>query len=307
MIKEVNITNYLGDSVTYKIDGVNVENNNGLIITDIEGLGPAKANLNFTKLATYDGQIYNSAILDGRNIIIHAKFTWARTIEEARLATYKFFPIKKQVQFVITTDKRVATTWGYVESNAPEIFSDTDEVPGMTISIMCESSTFLDARGENLQMFSDVEPMFEFVYQNLSMSPVTEMSTFESRKICHINYEGDSESGFKMIIHAIGTVRNLTIFNVRTGEHINIDTNKLSAKTGSGLIEGDDIIIVSKPGEKSAKLLRNGDYTNILNVLGKDPVWFSLAQGDNRFAYMADYGEENVRISIEVQPLYDGV
>lgn len=307
MIKEVNITNYLGDSVTYKVGGVNVENNNGLIITDIEGLGPAKANLNFTSLATYDGKIYNSAILDGRNIVIHAKYTWAKTIEEARLATYKFFPIKKQVRFIIRTEKRTAMTYGYVESNEPEIFSESDEIPGMEISIMCESSTFVDANGINRQIISNVLPLFEFVYQNDSLNPVTEMSSFEPKRMCHVNYDGDSEAGFKMTVHAIGRVSKPTIYNMRTGEYVSIDTDKLANKTGSELIYGDDIIIVSKPGEKSAKLLRNGEYTNVLNILGKDPKWFSLAHGDNIFAYVAEYGEENIRIYIDVQPLYDGV
>ena len=139
MFKKVTITNYRGESVEYLIEGVNVADNNGLLITDIDGLGPVKANINMTKLATADGGIYNSARLGNRNIVIKAKFTNATSIEEARLSSYQFFPIKKKVTFKIETDNRVAITEGYVESNTPNPFSEESDVQ---ISILCESAFF---------------------------------------------------------------------------------------------------------------------------------------------------------------------
>lgn len=305
MIKQVTITNYLGDSVTYKIEGVDIENNNGLLITEIEGLGPPKAKLNFTELATYDGSMFNSGQLDSRNITIKAIFLEAKTIEEARIMSYNFFPIKRMVTFFIETDNRVAYTTGYVESNEPDIFSDQCEI---NISIECESSFFYDARGVNEQMFSNVEPLFEFVYENNHPTQkLTEISRFVKRRECIINYDGDSEAGFDMVFHAIGEVRNVTMYNPRTGDSFRLDTDKLTAKTGRGFNDGDDIIIKSIQGNKSAVLLRDGEYTSVLNILGKDPKWFRLAHGRNTFIYTADYGEENLRIYVRIQPIYDGV
>ena len=107
-IKKVTITNYLGESVEYKIEGVDVTKNNGLLITEIEGLGPVKADLKFTELSTANGRIANSKTLEGRDITIHALFTWCNTIEEARLSSYKFFPIGTPVTFQIETDNRLA-------------------------------------------------------------------------------------------------------------------------------------------------------------------------------------------------------
>ena len=101
MFKKVTITNYRGESVEYLIEGVNVADNNGLLITDIDGLGPVKANINMTKLATADGGIYNSARLGTRNIVIKARFTNATSIEDARLSSYQFFPIKKKVASIL--------------------------------------------------------------------------------------------------------------------------------------------------------------------------------------------------------------
>lgn len=162
MFKKVTITNYRGESVEYLIEGVNVADNNGLLITDIDGLGPVKANINMTKLATADGGIYNSARLGTRNIVIKAKFTNATSIEDARLSSYKFFPIKKKVTFKIETDNRTAITEGYVESNTPNPFSEESDVQ---ISIVCESAFFYGP-SEDVTTFAGVDPLFEFPFEN---------------------------------------------------------------------------------------------------------------------------------------------
>lgn len=162
MFKKVTITNYRGESVEYLIEGVNVADNNGLLITDIDGLGPVKANINMTKLATADGGIYNSARLGTRNIVIKAKFTNATSIEDARLSSYKFFPIKKKVTFKIETDNRTAITEGYVESNTPNPFSEESDVQ---ISIICESAFFYGPT-EDVTTFAGVDPLFEFQFEN---------------------------------------------------------------------------------------------------------------------------------------------
>lgn len=162
MLKKVTITNYRGESVEYLIEGVNVADNNGLLITDIDGLGPVKANINMTKLATADGGIYNSARLGNRNIVIKARFTNATSIEDARLSSYQFFPIKKKVTFKIETDHRTAFTEGYVESNTPNPFSEKSDVQ---ISILCESAFFY-APSEDVTTFAGVDSLFEFPFEN---------------------------------------------------------------------------------------------------------------------------------------------
>ena len=58
MLKDVTITNYLGKSVTYSFEGPTLEDQSGLLITEIEGLGPVKATVNMTQLATADGDIF---------------------------------------------------------------------------------------------------------------------------------------------------------------------------------------------------------------------------------------------------------
>lgn len=306
MLKNVTITNYLGLSVTYTFEGPTLEDSSGLLITEIEGLGPVKASINMTQLATANGDIYNSSRLAGRNIVIKARFTYAKTIEEARLLSYKYFPIGHKVTFRIETDNRIAETTGYVESNEPEIFSDESD---MQISILCESPWFesVDEDGKRQTNFSNVVAMFEFPYENAGHQPVTEFGRIINKKESTVYYDGDAETGCKIEIHAIGNVEMVTIYNVKTGDKMILDTDKLETLTGHKIISGDTIIINTVKGNKYINLIREGVTTNILNVLGKDAEWFQLVKGDNLFAYTAEYGEANIQFMVETQILFEGV
>jgi len=124
----------------YTIEGVQVdENPSGLLITSIDGLGPGKATVNSTEIPTSDGDVVNSVRLSGKNIVINGKFLGAPAIEDARLLSYKYFPIKQKINFYIETDNRTASIDGYVESNEPVVFEDGC---GCQISIKCEKAYF---------------------------------------------------------------------------------------------------------------------------------------------------------------------
>lgn len=307
MLKDVTITNYLGKSVTYSFDNPTIDDASGLFITEIEGLGPVKADINMTSLATADGDIFNSKRLQGRNIVIKARFTYANTIEEARLMSYNFFPIGHPITFQIRTDNRLAETVGYVESNEPEIFSKESD---MQVSVLCESPFFLSVSddGKKQTNFSAVESMFEFPFSNESTEEkLIIFGKITNKKENTVYYEGDAETGCTIYLHAIGEVRMIDIYNIKTAEHMGIDTNKVSTLTGSGIVYGDDITISTIKGRKSITLLRNGVTYNILNALAKNVDWFQLARGDNLFAFTCEYGEENLQFMIESQIVYEGV
>ena len=307
MLKSVTITNYLGNSVTYKIEGADPEDGSGLLITEIEGLGPTKADINMTQLATADGGIFNSARVNSRNIVIKARFTYANTIEEARLASYKFFPIKQPVTFHIETDNRIAETTGYVESNEPVIFSDECD---MQVSILCESPYFLSVSedGKKETTFAGIDFLFEYPFENEDLhEPTLEFGNIVNKKENTVYYDGDAETGCIIQIHAVGEATNVTIYNIKTREIMALDSDKLVQLTGAGISYGDTITINTIKGQKSITLLRNGITYNILNILGKDADWFQLAKGDNLFTFTADYGESNLQFKIFSQIVYEGV
>lgn len=307
MIYSLAVTNFLGDRIRLELGK---PENTGFLIKSITGLGPVKANVNTTEVATNDGSMFNSARLSQRNIVIQMVFInsiYGEDIEEIRQKSYKYFPIKKNVELVIETDNRYVRTTGYIESNEPDIFSKQE---GTQISIICPDPYFYSASedGNNVTDFYSIDPMFEFPFSNESLSePLLVFGEIQIKTEGVITYSGDSEIGVMIYIHAIGPAEHINIYNTETREVMTIDTVKLEKLTGRGLIAGDDIIINTLKGEKSITLIRSGVSYNILNCLDKNTDWFTLVKGDNIFAFTADSGVTNLQFRIENKVIYEGV
>ena len=304
MIKSVTITNHLDESI--KLDLFNPEES-GFIIKSIEGLGPVKANINFKELATNDGAIDNSARLSSRNIVMSLQFMESPTIEETRLKSYKYFPIKRNIKFLIETDSRICETIGRVETNVPTIFSNAE---GCQISILCSNPYFYSAgeNGTNQTIFYGTEPLFEFPFSNESLTEdLIEFGSIENRTEGTVYYDGDAEIGITIQIHAVGEAEGLVIYNTKTREIMRINDDKLKSLMGSGIQAGDEITITTSRGEKGIYMLRSGVTTNILNSLEKPIKWFQLSKGDNTFAYTASAGLTNLQFRIENKVIYEGV
>lgn len=307
MIKSFTVTNFKGDSIKMELGK---PEKSGFLIKSVSGLGPGKANINTTEVSTSDGSLFNSARLNQRNIVfefIFVELVNRETIEYVRQKSYKYFPLKKNLDLLIETDNRIVKTTGYVESNEPNIFSSQE---GSQISIICPDPHFYSAGpdGNNTTVFSGIESVFEFPFSNESLTdPLIIFGNIQNKTENVITYRGDSEIGITIQIHAIGEAGSITIYNTGTRESMRIDTIKLEALTGSGIVAGDDIIIKTQKGDKSITLIRGGKTTNILNCLDKRTDWFSLTKGDNIFAFAAESGTTNLQFWIENKIIYEGV
>ena len=309
MIKSITVKNYLNKEITLELTRPELS---GLIVTSVEGLGPAKANINVTDISTSDGGIFNSSRLNKRNIIMNLVFLQSPTesIEDIRQKTYAYFPIKKKVHLTIVTDNHTSETDGYVESNEPDIFSQNE---GCSISIICPDP-FLYSQNDTATSFSGIESSFSFPFANdskdeLVSEPVLEMGVLQNRTEQLIVYDGNSEIGMSIHIHALGEATNITILNVLTGDKMILNTDRLKAilKTETAIIAGDTIIINTVRSDKSITLLRDGITTNILNCLDRGSKWFTLTKGDNIFSYDAETGATNLQFYIMNKVAYDGV
>lgn len=307
MIYSIVVTNYLGDRIKLELGKPDVS---GFLIKSITGLGPAKANVNTTEVSTNDGSLFNSARLSQRNIVLDMVFintVYGESIEDLRQKSYKYFPLKKSVELTIETDNRYMKTTGYVESNEPNIFSSQE---GTQISIICPDPYFYSAGedGNNVTNFYSIDPMFEFPFSNESLDePLLVFGEIQIKTEGVITYHGDSEIGVMIYIHAIGPATNINIYNTETREVMRINTEKISLLTGKGIVASDDIVINTAKGEKSITLIREGVSYNILNCLDKNTDWFTLAKGDNIFAFTADSGVTNLQFRVENKVIYEGV
>lgn len=332
MILSLTVTNYLGESLTIPMKN---SESTGFILHDMTGLGPPTASVNTSKVATKDGSKYNSARAEERNIVLPMYFTPIPTIEDARHRSYKYFPLKKPVILAFKTDNRECQIVGYVETNEPDICSDRE---GCQVSIICPNPYFSSIY-DTVTSFSGVEAAFEFPFSNedtldtanllidsdgnLILDSYDRMIAFgvlaagnphiEFGKIVVkaeniVRYGGDAESGVQIRIAASATVKNITIYNVDTRGTMHIYHDKLVALTGSGIVKGDEIIIITDKGSRSVTLLRNGKSTNILNAIDpRNDEWFSLTKGDNIFAYTADEGSDYLMFVVDHTTLYEGI
>lgn len=304
MINSVTVTNDRGESIKLEL---RFPEKSGFLVKDIRGLGPTKADINSTDLSTMDGSIYNSARLNSRNITITLKLMDNPTVETMRQLSYKYFPIKKRIKLLIETDNRTCETYGYVEANEPVIFSDQQTTQ---ISIICPDPYLYSTGNQGtITAFSGIVSMFQFPFSNESTTEnlivVGSMTTDQDLKT--IVYEGDSEIGINIFIHATSTATDLTIYNPKTMEIMKIDNARLIALTGYGIKTGDDIVISTIKGQKSITLTRDGNNINILNCLDRDVDWFQLSRGDNPFTFYTLEGANNLQFRIENQTVYEGV
>lgn len=191
MIRGIKIVNHSGEELC--IDMARPEES-GFVIESIDGLGPVKANVNVTEMATNDGGKINSSRLPVRNINFHFIFyelfnapmvtiynistnalndilnngeviqSDLRTrinlsVEDLRHISYRFFQVKKEIKIYIYTDKRSFYTSGTVESNDPDIFSSES---GCSVSVICPYPYFISIEDEVETSFGSVIPEIWF-------------------------------------------------------------------------------------------------------------------------------------------------
>ena len=302
MIKSIIVTNPKGESL--ELDLFHPEKS-GLIVKSISGLGPPKATINSTDLATADGALYSSARASTRNIVFNLQLMFAPTIEDVRQKTYKYFPLKKEVTVRVKTDNRTLETKGYVESNSPDIFSKEESAQ---ISIVCLDPFFYDP-SFTITQFATVTPNFEFPFSNESLTEnLIEFGLVNLDTRSVLDYSGDVDTGVLITVHCLGNVTGpVTIYNVETHESIKIDLTRIKTLIGRDFANGDDIIISTVSGNKYVQILHNGKYTNGISAIDKAADWFQISVGKNIFNFTAKSGADNLSMSFSYKNAYGGI
>lgn len=302
MIKSITVINPKGESL--ELDLFHPERS-GLIVKSITGLGPPKANINSTDLATADGALYSSARASTRNIVFNLQFMFAPTIEDVRQKTYKYFPLKKEVTIRVETDNRSLETSGYVESNTPDIFSKEE---GAQISILCLDPFFYDPI-PSVTQFATVTPVFEFPWSNESLtSNLIEFGQMNLDTRSILEYRGDVDTGVVITIHSLGKVTGpISIYNVETHESIVIDLDRIKTLIGREYANGDDIIISTVSGNKYVQVLHDGVYTNAIAAIERHSDWFQISVGNNIFNFTVRDGISNIAMSFSYRNAYGGI
>ena len=271
-------------------DILNLNDNPEYNVISVEGLTPPNATINTSTLGQLDGETFNSARLNKRNIVI--KVAPKRYIETNRIDLYKWFSPKQPVRIYYENGTRNVYVDGYTESFEGSLFNNPQT---FTISIICPSA-YLFASQQTVQSGSYTESLFEFPF-SIEESGI-EISRYDRVSSIIIRNESDIATGMTIELSASSEVVNPKIYRRDTLESFGLNYT---------MQEGDVIRIATKKGGKSVILARDGDESNIINAIDKNITWFQLEPGDNLFTYEATSGLEDLDITFVYDRVYAGV
>lgn len=259
-------------------------------ISEIDGLYPPEAVINTTKTANVDGSVFNSSYVNDRVITITLAIN--SPAEENRLNLFKYFKTKYPVRLYFKNEARDVYIDGYVQKMPIEYFEKKQVAQ---IVIDCPMALF-NGREESAQIMSNNESLFTFPFY--ITNTLVALSSVEPGGDQVIVNSGDVETGVVITIIANSTVLNPKIINMETLEFMALDTE---------LQAGDEVTINTRIKEKSIKLLRDGEISNIIGTLQAGSTWFKLVPGNNVFTYAADEFPEQMQCAFTINSQYEGV
>lgn len=234
----------------------------GYIISDIEGLDPVKAVLTSSGFAKLDGEQFQSARREKRNIILTLDLEpdySISSVQSLRSQLYQFFMPKSKVLLrFFTTGSPTVDILGYNETFDSPKFTPA---PNATIGILCFDPDFYVA--------TPVE--------------ITGNTTASTSEITH-NYQGTVETG---VLFELAVDRPLTAFTIYHRPSDN-SLRSLEFSLASSLIEGDVVRISTVSGNKYATLIRSGVASSVLFGVSPQSNWINLFPGLNKLRVYAE-------------------
>lgn len=232
----------------------------GYSVQGIEGLDPVPANIVSSSFARLDGEQFQSARREKRNIILklglEPDYT-SQTVRELRNNLYRWFMPRQQTTLRFYTDDfPTVDIMGRVETFDCPLFV---QEPVATISII------------------NFDPDF---YEPVEIEIAG--ATVSSGAMGTIDYEGTVDSGVIITLAINHTISGFTIYHQPEGQQA------LSMPVVGAFIDGDVVEISTIPGNKYATLTRGSVVTSVLYTVSPYSDWMRLQTGPNDFRIYAE-------------------
>lgn len=328
MIHSLSVTNLNGETLKMELTK---PMDTGLAIKNISGLGTPTYSINMTPYGYGDGSMVGNVKAESRNILIELWPIENPLVEDSRQVLYRYFQVKKPIILGFELDNRVVMIDGYVEYITPNIFNQSGERETVQISVLCPDPNYHEAFETESFIFGRI-PMFEFPFENnlrLGSSEVECTPMGAGPSVCtevflpprehiimgeinldnqaQIDYYAESDTGVIITIEVRAAPGDIDIYDVDTYEHIFISKDRVARIAGGELMNKDEVIISTIPGQRYVKLRREGIETNLLGAVNKDMAWFTLKQGPNRFSYTTSYEDASILISFQYRNTYAAI
>jgi Phage tail protein len=256
MLTKVDITNRRGNVLTLAIN----EDDNPYQVNEIEGLDPVEATLTSSSYAGNDGEVFQAAKLDARNIKIKLDLDpefISNTFTTLRQGLYPFFTPKSQIKLRFYSDTGLYVDInGVVEKMSSPLFQQD---PAVDISIMCYQPDFTDPR----------------IIQVDGVSVDDNTATI-------LDYPGTVETGTVVTLNLNRPLTDFTIYNMDEGGNI------LQLDFSGNLLEDDTLVVSSLKGAKGITLTRAAVSSSYLYGRSSQSNWIQLDEGLNNFWVYAE-------------------
>lgn len=244
------------------------QNENNYQVIEITGLSSTGAAVNITALAGVPGGIFNSAHINTRNIVINLALNG--NIEENRINLYNMFPEGEKVRFDYSNDT-IGEVYinGYIERMECAQFVQKEVAQ---ISIICDYPYFQSAYGVTVPAAASIT----FNNQsNVASGAIFRVPVLQDTNVIQINDENENFMRFGAY-WAAGYYR-----------------------------AGNNIIIDSRQGHKSAILYRSGQQTeNIIKQIQPGSTFLNIVPGSNTISVS---NAENYQVAVQYFKTFRGV
>lgn len=257
MLEKVEVLTEQGVLLTLPLQDISL----GYSVQDIDGLDPVKATIVSSAFAQIDGEQYQSARREKRNIILTLGYEpdyATGTVQDLRKKLYGFFMPKQRVLLrFFQTGEPVVQIYGRVESfNSPKF----QQEPKAVISILCLDPDFYDPT-----------PVL--------LPGSTTSSAIETTHV----YPGTVETGiiFRLLVNR--AISEFTLYHRPADDSL----RALEFVTASPMASGDVLTISTIPGNKYVKRTRLGVDESFLFAVSPQSNWINLFPGANKLRVFA--------------------
>ena len=272
-------------------DQLQLTQNPDYTITSIDGLNPPPAIINTVQRAGHDGSMFNSAVVDNRQLIINLVING--NVCQNRNNLYKYFQTARPTRLYYFNDVHGVYLDGWCQNAPVEFFAKKQNVQ---ITLFCPDP-FWHSTVPVVGKTDGIESLFEFPFSINEGEPIP-FSENHGDHGAYIWNPGTIESGIAIRIKASGTVTNPRIWHANTDKYFKVNTS---------LSNGDILIINTRTDEKAIERIRSGAKTNLISNRDLGSTWLEAVPGNNLFVFSAEFGVNSCTCEITIISNVEGV
>lgn len=273
-----------GDQFVFAFDGY------PLLLTDTDGLDTIKYDVKTTQNSGQDGETFNGAMAEKRNIVLTAEIL--ANYQQQRDQLYNFFQPRTCGVIYWINDEESGSRKAYYYAEQVMV-AESGVSRTATISLICPDPKWY-ALTDQLTELAVWQGLIEFP---LEITSPFEVTSKINTLIGNVHNDSAVPLGLTVRFAATGEVINPSLYDVNRQQLMQISTT---------MHAGDVITVTTADGNKRVQLTSGGVTSNINNFMLYPPVWLKAYQGDNLFRYNADSGIDNLSVSILSTQAYWG-